>query len=102
MALARVEATHPLMQRIFHRSILTSGDIQNHRDAKGNFDFDFAGFDLVFMKGGVVELVSTSIEPIIIKHGSGSAEELDQGKSIQLETEDIITVAAKDRAIFSK
>ena len=90
------------MQRVFHRSILTSSEIEKHRDASGNFDFDLASFDLVFMKGGEVELVSTSVEPIVIKRDSGASEALEKGKSIRLETGDIIAVADKNRAIFSK
>ena len=54
------------------------------------------------MKGGGVEIVSTSIEPILVKHDSGASEELERGKSVQLETGDIIAVADKDRAIFSR
>ena len=102
VALRAVEESHPFMQRVFHRSILTSSEIEKHRDASGNFDFDLASFDLVFMKGGEVELVSTSVEPIVIKHDGGASEELEKGKSIRLETGDIIAVADKNRAIFSK
>ena len=102
VALKAVEESHPFMQRVFHRSILTSREIEKHRDASGNIDFDLASFDLIFTKGGEVELVSTSVEPIVIKHDNGGSEELEKGKSIRLETGDIIAVSDRNRAIFSR
>lgn len=102
VSMARVEAAHPWRQRLFHRSLLTSSDIRAHPDSKGGFDFDLASFDLLFKKGQVAELKSTSMEPILIKHGDDQVEKLEQGQETVLGDGDVIHIANKDRAIFSK
>lgn len=131
VSLPHIEAGHPWRQRLSQRSILTSSDIQTHRDAKGGFDFDLASFDLQFQRNRTVKLKSTSMEQIIIvKHSEDQTEEpqkqgvntllendvggakgkqkgpkketLEQGESTFLKGGDVIHVANKDRAIFSE
>ena len=101
LSLALVEAAHPLRQRIFQRSRLTSNDISRHPDAKGNFDFDLASFDLLFKRGHVAKIKSTAMEEIIIKREDNQSEKVEQGQSALLRNGDIIYIANKDRAIFS-
>ena len=99
--LSRVESSRLWRQRIFNRSILTSSGIRAHPDSKGGFDFDLASFDLVFKKGRVVELRSTSMEPIVIKHEDNEPDKLDRDQSALLKNGDSILIANKERAIFS-
>lgn len=99
--LPHVEALLPWRQRLFHRSILTSRDIQAHPDSKGGFHFGLASFDLLFKKNRVVELKSTSsMQPISVKHDEGQTE-LEEGQSILLKNGDVIRVGGEDCAIFS-
>ena len=102
LSLPRVEASHPLLQRILHRSLLTSREIQTHPDTRGNLDFDLASFGLRFKKNHVAELTSTASEQIIIKREDNQSEKLEQGQSTVLKSGDIIRVSDQDRAIFFK
>ena len=96
-----VERKHPLTQRVFRRSTLTSEEIRVHRQAKGRYDFGLASFTLLYQRDHSVHLTSTSSEPITIKHEDGTEKELTQGGEETLQAGDVIIVDREERAIFS-
>lgn len=63
-ATVRLGSKRSWQNRLLHRSVITSGELHRHPDAKGNFDFDLAHFEFVARRGSIDDGGGTR------KHGS--------------------------------
>ena len=100
VTLAKVGAARSLQKRIFQRSVLTSYEIEHHRDAKGGFDFDPASFQLVFKRGKKMDIHLISGGPIVLRNGNEKFE-LESGETHDLESGSSIIITNTERATFS-
>lgn len=98
--LSKVGASRPLMKRISHRSVLTSYEIESHRDSRGGFDFDSASFELIFKGNCIVDARVISGGPVILKNGNDTTK-IDDGESHILESGSSIIINGKECATFS-
>ena len=52
----KLGTSRPILARILHKSVISSGEIENHPDALNGFRFGLSHFDLVYKSDGTVHL----------------------------------------------
>lgn len=98
----KLGTSRPILARVLHKSVISSGEIENHPDAMNGFRFGLSRFDLVFKSDGTVRIRRAKGDTSRIGVRMDGKEQLldDKRPEAELRPGSVISINGSDKASF--